>query len=186
MSTDRVLVVFHTAEGQTSKIASRVASRLHELGVVADLNPVSVAPGPGGYAGVVVADPVHYTRQSRRVRRYVREHVDELSAIPSAFVQVSLAVQGAADPAVAADLRKIAATVTVDRGWHADVLLQVAGTLAYSKYGWFKRRLMRRIAKGNGGDTDMSRDHEYTDWAAVDAFTDAFATRVRAGRADGG
>ena len=45
-----------------------------------------------------------------------------------------------------------------------------AGALVYTRYGWLKKRLMRSIAKRDGSDTDMSRDHEYTDWDAVDEF----------------
>jgi menaquinone-dependent protoporphyrinogen IX oxidase len=31
---------------------------------------------------------------------------------------------------------------------------------------------MKRISKQAGGATDTSRDHEYTDWAALDRFLD--------------
>ena len=33
-----------------------------------------------------------------------------------------------------------------------------------------KRRLVRWIVKREQGDTDTTRDFEYTDWNAVDAF----------------
>ena len=45
-----------------------------------------------------------------------------------------------------------------------------AGALVYTQYGWFKRRVMRVIARREGGDTDMTHDHEYTDWQAVEQF----------------
>ena len=37
---------------------------------------------------------------------------------------------------------------------------------------------MKRISAKEGGPTDMSRDHELTDWARVDTFTRDFAERV--------
>ena len=40
----------------------------------------------------------------------------------------------------------------------------VAGALPYTRYGWIKRMMMRRIVAKAGGDTDTSRDYEYTDW----------------------
>ena len=58
---------------------------------------------------------------------------------------------------------------------------RVAGALVYSRYGWFKARMLRRIVAKNGGDTDMSRDYEYTDWAAIDRFADDVLA-MRAGR----
>jgi menaquinone-dependent protoporphyrinogen oxidase len=30
-----------------------------------------------------------------------------------------------------------------------------------------------------GGDTDTSRDYEYTDWGAVERFAETFAQRLR-------
>jgi menaquinone-dependent protoporphyrinogen oxidase len=43
----------------------------------------------------------------------------------------------------------------------------------------FKRLLMRMIVGLAGGDTDTARDCEYTDWDAVERFTDAFAQRLK-------
>jgi menaquinone-dependent protoporphyrinogen oxidase len=37
---------------------------------------------------------------------------------------------------------------------------------------------MRRIASREGGDTDTSRDYEYTDWAAVDRCAVEFVEAV--------
>jgi menaquinone-dependent protoporphyrinogen oxidase len=37
---------------------------------------------------------------------------------------------------------------------------------------------MKRIAKKSGGDTDTSRDYEYTDWAALDRFLEQFAAEI--------
>jgi len=40
---------------------------------------------------------------------------------------------------------------------------------------------MKRIARKSGGDTDTSRDYEYTDWAAVDDFAQRFVTDLVVG-----
>jgi menaquinone-dependent protoporphyrinogen oxidase len=34
------------------------------------------------------------------------------------------------------------------------------------------------MMRSAGGDTDTSRDHEYTDWEAVSAFADRFSARL--------
>jgi hypothetical protein len=49
------------------------------------------------------------------------------------------------------------------------------GVLAYPQYARLKRYAMTRIAAKEHGHIDTSRDWEYTDWAAVDAFADEFA-----------
>ncbi|MNC94612.1 Protoporphyrinogen IX dehydrogenase [menaquinone] [compost metagenome] len=50
----------------------------------------------------------------------------------------------------------------------------MAGALPYSKYNWVKRWMMRRIVAKAGGDTDTSRDYEYTDWNDLRAFAKEF------------
>ncbi len=58
-----------------------------------------------------------------------------------------------------------------------------AGAIRYTDYGWVTKRVMRSIARREGNATDTSRDHEYTDWVAVDRFADdvvAMATAVGA------
>jgi menaquinone-dependent protoporphyrinogen oxidase len=58
----------------------------------------------------------------------------------------------------------------------------VAGALPYTRYNFLIRFMMRRIVKTEGGDTDTSRDYEYTDWAAVDRFAAEFVDEVTASR----
>ena len=58
------------------------------------------------------------------------------------------------------------------------VTTMVAGALADTKYNWFIRSMMKRIAAKAGGDTDTSRDYEYTDWPALSRFSVQFARRV--------
>jgi menaquinone-dependent protoporphyrinogen oxidase len=52
----------------------------------------------------------------------------------------------------------------------------VAGALVYTKYDYFKRLVMKLIADRRGGDTDTSKDHEYTDWAALYRFGEGFVS----------
>ena len=38
----------------------------------------------------------------------------------------------------------------------------------------------RNLRLQAGGDTDTSRDYDYTDWAALDRFVEEFATEIPA------
>ncbi len=38
--------------------------------------------------------------------------------------------------------------------------------------------MLLQIARREGGDTDVSRDYEYTDWESLRAFARAFHERV--------
>jgi menaquinone-dependent protoporphyrinogen oxidase len=65
-----------------------------------------------------------------------------------------------------------------------DVVGLFAGALLYTRYGWIKRRVMRSTVRKEGGDTDTSRDYEYTDWSAVEALARDVGRLVRAASAD--
>jgi menaquinone-dependent protoporphyrinogen oxidase len=55
--------------------------------------------------------------------------------------------------------------------------LPVAGALAYSRYNFIIRFVMKQIARKAGAPTDTSRDYELTDWPTLDRFvTDAART----------
>jgi menaquinone-dependent protoporphyrinogen oxidase len=60
-------------------------------------------------------------------------------------------------------------------GWNPDIRKTVAGALPYTRYNWFTRWIMRRIVAKAGGDTDTSRDYEYTDWNQVRQLAHVFA-----------
>lgn len=65
-----------------------------------------------------------------------------------------------------------------ETGWRPARSASLAGALLYSRYGILKRLLMRLIVWREGGDTDASRDYEYTDWEAVEAFVRSFLDEV--------
>ncbi|MBK8498636.1 MAG: hypothetical protein IPL52_07420 [Flavobacteriales bacterium] len=55
----------------------------------------------------------------------------------------------------------------------------VTGALKYLQNDFFKRFIMRMIAKKEGRETDASRDYEYTDWAALREFCDGFVASIK-------
>jgi menaquinone-dependent protoporphyrinogen oxidase len=82
------------------------------------------------------------------------------------------------DPAVDRALDAIAERFFARTQWRPTERKVVAGALMYTKYGWWKRRIMRNIAAKAHGDTDTSRDFEYTDWADLAAFTRQFVQKI--------
>ncbi len=167
--TSRILIVFHTSEGQTAKIAERVASVLRDRGNTVDVREVEGAPAPDGYDGVVVGDSIHAVKHSRSMIRYLRSHVDTLNAMPAALFQVCL-TSANPDAEHTATAHKLVQELLDNTGFDPDAVGLFAGALVYTQYGWFKRHVMRAIVKREGGDLDMRRDYEYTDWDAVVRF----------------
>jgi menaquinone-dependent protoporphyrinogen oxidase len=50
--------------------------------------------------------------------------------------------------------------------------------MAYTQYGPLLRWITKVMSKRRGGPTDTSRDHEFTDWKAVDRFAERLAKAV--------
>jgi menaquinone-dependent protoporphyrinogen oxidase len=177
-----VLILYGTTHGQTAKIASSIADSLRDVPFDVDVaDAASRPPKPDGYDAVIVAASVHARGYQRAVRRWVRRYAKELNAKPTALVSVCLGVLQR-DAAVQREVAAIPMRFAERQGWHPLTIKVVAGALPYTRYNLLTRRIMRRIVARAGGDTDTTRDYEYTDWADVKTFATAFAELVsRAG-----
>lgn len=180
MSQPRILVAFHSSEGQTAKIASYLTDKLRAAGAVVDQQPVEAAPSPTGFSAVVLGDSIHVSRHSKELIDYLGRHAADLNATPSALFQVSIASIDT-DREHAEKAQRLVRQLLEETGFAPDAVGLFAGALAYTSYGWLKRRMVRAIAKKSGLDTDTSHDHEYTDWGAVDEFgADVYALAAAA------
>lgn len=183
MGMSSILVVYGTTHGHTAKVAEAVANTLEAGGASCDVIAAAEATcSPAGYDGVVVAASVHAGKYQSAVTHWVRAHRARLDARPTAFISVCLGVLQK-DPKVERDLDGILDRFFSETGWHPQVTTTVAGALAYTKYNWFVRWTMKRIAAKAGGDTDTSRDYQYTDWPGLSKFAAEFGRRVEAWKA---
>ena len=175
----QVLLVYHTSEGQTAKIAERIAEVLRADGISVDVREAESAPAPAGYEGVVVGDSIHTVHHSRALVRYLQEHVEALDVLPTGLFQVSL-TSANPDDEHTGTAHELVNELLDKTSFDPDVVGLFAGRLAYTQYGWLKRHLLHSIAKREGGgDTDMAHDLEYTDWSAVEHFAGDFGAVVR-------
>jgi menaquinone-dependent protoporphyrinogen oxidase len=178
-----VPVFFCTSEGQTRRIAMRIASVLHDLGLESraiDMADVEAADIDWTQVrGAVVGASIHRGKHQKKADAFVRTHAEILNHIPSAFFSVSLAAASKNEAEVDA-VMKIATAFPAERGWTPMRIASVAGRLAYREYGFFIRWIMKRIARKEGAPTDTSRDYELTQWDQVDALAREMARRIHA------
>jgi menaquinone-dependent protoporphyrinogen oxidase len=181
--TCEVPVFFATSEGQTRRIAKRIASVLHDLGL--ESCAIDIA-GPEAaeidwthVRGALVGASLHRGKHQKAAERFVRSHALDLTDVPSAFFSVSLsaASKNAREVEAAKDLAK---AFPAGCGWTPVRIDSVAGRLAYREYGFFIRLVMKRIARKEGAPTDTSRDYELTNWEEVDKLARDMARRVHA------
>ena len=182
---NRILVFYGTTTGHTAKIARSIGDTLRRQGASVDVIEANGEwPEPEDYAAVVVAASVHGGKYQRQVRRWVRANMETLNARPTAFVSVCLGVLQR-EPQVQEEVAAIMSRFLTASGWRPAVTKSVAGALLYTQYNPFLRWIMKRITRKAGGDTDTSRDYEYTDWSDLRAFAEDFGRRVPGGASEG-
>ena len=175
----RILLLYASTEGQTALIAERVAHTLREKGHNVEMLPADATQpdlNPAAYDGVMVGASIHYGHHPAYLHKLVSRHRDVLAARPCAFFSVSLSA-GGPRPKLAAAQRYLDKFMR-KTGWQPQLVASFAGALKYSVYGPIKRRVMIVFMTLGGGETDTSRDYEYTDWAAVERFAQAYAQRL--------
>ena len=175
----RILVLYGTTDGQTAKIASALGNALRMQG--SDVDVVQAgrdAPAPDGYAGIIVAASLHGGKYQRPVRIWASKYAQTLNEKTTAFLSVCLAVLQQ-EPKVQQELSTIIGRFLTSACWRPTLTKPVAGALLYSRYNPFKRWVMKRIVQKGGGDTDTSRDYEYTDWDDLRGFAGEFGSLVQ-------
>jgi menaquinone-dependent protoporphyrinogen oxidase len=175
-----LLIVYGTTEGHTRKLAGRVATvafEHHHSATVVDSAANTRLSDARRYDAVVVAGSLHGGRHQPSLVRWVRANRTALDSLPTAFFSVSLSAAGKKERE-RRGARECADRFVAETGWIPGMVRLVAGKLAYSKYPFLVRQAMRFIAWRAGGDTDTSRDYEYTDWAALRADVEEFLLRA--------
>jgi len=182
-----VLVLFGTDEGQTAKVAARIedvlVDRDHDVRTV-DVDALPDDLRAAAFDAVLVGSSIHVGAHHSGVREFVRANAEALNARPTGFFQLSLS-SAVDDPERRAEAAEYVDDLLDATGWHPDRIGLFGGALRYSKYGFLKRLLLKRIARDATGDVDTSRDYEYTDWDEVEGFAADFAGFVE-NRLDGG
>ena len=173
----RILLLYATMEGQTARIAERIARALRKQGHSVEMLPADTAEtDPAAYDGVMVGASIHYGHHPANLRTLVRRHGKALAARPCAFFSVSLSAGGPRPKPVAA--QRYIDKFLRRTGWQPQLVASFAGAVKYSVYGPIKRRVMVVFVGLGGGETDTTRDYEYTDWEAVDRFAGEYARRL--------
>jgi menaquinone-dependent protoporphyrinogen oxidase len=169
----KILVVYGTKEGQSAKIANAISDELSLEGFVVDTYNAEEIPSDirvNDYSGVVAGGSVHVSKYPAPLKKWIKANSAELSIKPSAFFSVCLGVLEKENAQTQKAEKKIVEDFFAWSGWRPKTWTIFAGAVKYSKYGWFTKQIMKMIVKKAGGNTDTSRDYEYTNWNEVKTF----------------
>jgi menaquinone-dependent protoporphyrinogen oxidase len=182
-------ILYATREGHTQRVAEHIAAVLRSAGLEAstwNLRIHAEQVDLAAFDAVILAASVRAGSHEPEMIEFVQKHRAHLDRLPNAFLSVSLSQVGAEDPVrsaeqrapFAADVESMIAQFRRQTGWDPHMVKPVAGALLYSKYNFFIRFIMKRIARKAGAPTDTSRDYEFTNWLDLEEFARQFASAI--------
>jgi menaquinone-dependent protoporphyrinogen oxidase len=172
----KVLIAYATTEGQTRKICEWIGDWARQKGhdvCVVDCGLADENTNVSGFDKYIVAGSLHMERHQPELERFVKWHRKSLQSAPSAFLSVS-ATASRKDRASQIAAGECVRNFIERTEWRPNVWEAVGGAIKYTKYNFLVRAVMKRISAKNGGPTDTSRDHELTDWTALERFLETF------------
>jgi len=175
-----ILILFASLEGQTAKISNRIAQLLAKKGHGVTSRTAEKLPDDfdlGAFEAVIIGGSIHMGHYPKYLLTFVKQHHDWLNSIPSAFFTVCMGINSQQ-----AEARQEAAgyseTFIAQTDWKPTHIATFAGAVKYTQYNFITRFIMKKISQKEGGSTDTSKDHEYTNWEAVERFADEFAKNL--------
>lgn len=177
-----ILILYATLEGQTEKIAERIASRIRNNAHKVVTQATDHLPADfklDSYDAAIIGGPIHMGRYPKPLKKFVAKHHDWLNSKPSALFTVCMAINSQL-PASRQEAENYGDKFRKETQWHPAQSVIFAGAVKFTQYGFLTRYIMKRISKHEGGNTDTSQDHEYTNWEAVEQFAEQFAEKLAA------
>lgn len=175
-----ILIIYGSLEGQTKKIAERIAEILATKGhQVTNLAADTLAAdfSVNNFDAAIVGGSIHIGNYPKQIPKFISKYRGWLNNVPGALFTVCMAINSqqtkSREQAVGFGDKLISQT-----GWRPVLTETFAGAVKYTQYGFITRFIMKNISKREGGSTDTTRDHEYTDWDRVTQFADAFAAAL--------
>ncbi|MGP4123836.1 MAG: menaquinone-dependent protoporphyrinogen IX dehydrogenase [Sodalis sp. (in: enterobacteria)] len=163
----KTLILYSTHNGQTYKIARSIGAHLADcckcdmvdLCLAFDLDLQS-------YQRVVIGAAIRYGRFSADLNHFIEQQLEWLHSIPSAFYSVNLTAR---KPDKRTNTTNACTRKFLEKTpWQPDLCAVFAGALCYPRYRC--RVMIQLIMRVTGGETDRTKEIEYTDWQQVSAF----------------
>jgi menaquinone-dependent protoporphyrinogen oxidase len=168
---DTLGILYESRGGQTEKIARRMAEAVKELVgevQVADIRNLPAELDLGEFDAVILGAPIYYSRHTGGMKAFILDHRESLSQRPSFFFSVSLNANSESKRRGVAE--RYVTKFLARTGWTPRATATLAGAVLYRDYNWFIRFLMKCLVASHGGQTDTSRNYEYTKWELVEKF----------------
>ncbi|MFD1803911.1 menaquinone-dependent protoporphyrinogen IX dehydrogenase [Mixta tenebrionis] len=169
----KALILYSSRDGQTREIASYMANTIkpHQECDVMNILHVQHLDWEQ-YDRVLIGASIRYGHFHPALGRFVKKHLAQLQQRISGFFSVNLTARKPEKrtPQTNAYTRKF----LLHSPWQPDSCAVFAGALRYPRYRWSDRVMIQLIMRMTGGETDTSKEVEYTDWQQVERFAEEF------------
>jgi len=166
----KLLMLYSTVDGHTLEITRRLAQMVQAAGHAAEVQELtpSTRVDLQAFEGVLIGASIRYGKHRPEVARFIRANAAKLAAMPAAFFSISALARKPEkrQPATNPYVRKLLATVA----WQPNAIGIFGGRIAYPRYRFFDKHMIRFIMWITGGPTDLDGTFEFTDWDEVAGF----------------
>lgn len=165
----KTIILYLTTDGQTKKIAERLALEIGDCQLLSLREQAVVsATDFAQFDQIIIGASIRYGHFSPLLEQFIRQHSALLNSKKSAFFSVNLTARkpNRNTPETNTYTRKLLARIA----WQPQQVAVFAGALFYPRYNFFDRTMIRFIMKITGGETDTTREFEFTDWQKVSEF----------------
>ncbi|AEW44207.1 protoporphyrinogen oxidase [Serratia symbiotica str. 'Cinara cedri'] len=169
----KLLILYSGYDGQTLSIATYIANKLQDIFSCEVINLLQAKSiNLKQYHQVMIGASIRYGHFNSSLGKFVKYHAAQLNQMPSTFFAVNLAARDKkkCSPQTNVYTQKFLLTSP----WHPKQCMVFAGALRYPRYNLFNRIMIQCIMRMTGGETDTSKEVEYTDWRQVEIFTQSF------------
>ena len=168
----KALFLYSSREGQTKKILNYIKEEMAEFDCdIRDLHTVGDVDF-AQYDKVLIGASIRYGHLNKKLYQFIEHNLTQLQSNKVAFFCVNLTArkedQGKDTPEGSAYIK----TFLEKSPWQPSLIGVFAGALYYPRYNFFDRTMIRFIMTMTGGETDTSKEVEYTNWQKVSLFTE--------------
>lgn len=170
----KALFLYSSREGQTKKIFQYIDKHLPDFECdVIDLHTVGDVDF-SAYDKILVGASIRYGHLNKKLYQFIENNLKQLESTKVAFFCVNLTArkedQGKDTPEGSAYIK----TFLKKSPWKPELIGVFAGALYYPRYNWFDKMMIKFIMSMTGGETDTTKEVEYTNWEKVALFADKF------------
>ena len=165
----KTLILYSSHYGQTKKIAAYIAEIIKEN---VDVKSISDVVNLQDYDRIIIGASIRYGHFNKQLYKMLEKHTTLLNQKITAFFGVNLTARKPekSTPETNVYVRKFLQRIT----WQPTISSVFAGALLYPRYTFFDRAMIQFIMRITGGETDPTKEIEYTDWQKVRSFSEAF------------